>query len=87
MSDGRSGAGETLFVLLLGAAVGAAAGLLLAPRTGRETRRRLKRWMEDMEERGQDLAGEGREIWERVRERADRIGAAGESAARKTREG
>lgn len=50
MSDNRSGAGETLFVLMVGAAVGAAAGLLLAPHKGAETRRRLRRWVEDVEE-------------------------------------
>ena len=60
MSEDRS-MGETLLILL----VGAAAGVLIAPHTGRETRRRLRRWLEDAEE---NLKDEGSELWEKGKE-------------------
>jgi gas vesicle protein len=73
--DNRSG--ETLLALMLGAALGAAAGLLLAPRSGKETRKRVKKWLEDAEEKGQDLFEEGQKIYERgkeaVQESAEKI--------------
>ena len=40
-------AGAGLAAFLLGALVGAAAGLLYAPAKGETTRRRLKRWAND----------------------------------------
>jgi gas vesicle protein len=55
---------ETLLAFLLGAAVGVAAGLLLAPRSGKETRRRVQRWVDDLEDRGADLLEEGKELLE-----------------------
>jgi gas vesicle protein len=66
-----------LWAFLLGAGLGVAAGLLLAPRSGRETRKRLGRWMEDLEDEGRDLFKEGRGLWERgknmAEEKADQI--------------
>jgi gas vesicle protein len=47
---------------LVGAALGAVAGVLLAPRAGRDMRRRLFRWMERVEG---DLLGEGRTMVDR----------------------
>lgn len=54
MSNNRSGA----FVggLLLGAAVGAIAGLLTAPRSGRETRQILKKSVDALPELAEDLS-------------------------------
>ncbi len=69
MSDNQGSAGETLLVLLLGAAAGAVAGLLLAPHTGKETRRRVRRWLDDVEERGEDLMGEAEALWEKGKEK------------------
>ena len=65
MSEDRGSAGGTIVALLLGAVVGAAAGLLLAPHSGRETRRRLRTWLEDVEE---DLKEGGLDILERGKE-------------------
>lgn len=42
-----SNTGKTIVALLLGTAVGAAAGILFAPDQGRKTRRRLKRTFDE----------------------------------------
>lgn len=54
MSNKRSG----LFIggLLVGSAIGAVAGLLVAPRTGKETRRILKKSVEAMPALAEDLS-------------------------------
>ena len=54
MSDNQSGG----FIggLMLGAAVGAVAGLLMAPRTGRETRRILRKSADALPELVEDLS-------------------------------
>ena len=78
---------NALFVVLLGAAAGMTAALLLAPRSGKETRRRLGRWMEDIEEKGGELFGEGRELWEEgkkvVQDKAEKLRDAVQNAAHK----
>jgi gas vesicle protein len=57
MSDKRSGgAGVFLGGLVLGAAAGAVAGLLLAPKTGRETRRLLRKSADALPELAEDLS-------------------------------
>jgi gas vesicle protein len=50
-NDGVTGA--LLFVT--GAAVGAALGVLFAPRAGRETRENLAEWLKERREKGEDL--------------------------------
>lgn len=54
MSNNRSG----VFIggMLLGAAVGTLTGLLMAPRTGRETRRLLKKSADALPELAEDLS-------------------------------
>ena len=63
--DSRGGSGALLFIA--GALVGAAAALILAPKTGRETREFLNR-------RGRELADDvttrGKKLWD---EHGDRI--------------
>ena len=54
MSDERSHSTDTLLLLLVGVAIGAAAGLLFAPRPGKETRRRVRQWIDDVEDDLQD---------------------------------
>lgn len=57
MSERRSGGtGAFLGGLILGAAAGAVAGLLLAPRTGRETRRLLRKSADALPELAEDLS-------------------------------
>jgi gas vesicle protein len=57
MSDNRSGSsGSFLGGVLLGAAVGAVTGLLIAPRTGRETRQLLKKSADALPELAEDLS-------------------------------
>jgi gas vesicle protein len=56
MSDNRSGSGLFFGGLLLGAAVGAVAGLLLAPKSGRETRQLLKKSADALPELAEDLS-------------------------------
>jgi gas vesicle protein len=57
MSENRSGS-SGLFVgaMLLGAAVGAVAGILLAPKSGRETRQLLKKSADALPELAEDLS-------------------------------
>ncbi|NJO79327.1 MAG: YtxH domain-containing protein [Cyanobacteria bacterium RM1_2_2] len=57
MSENRSGSGG-LFLggVLLGAAVGAVAGLLFAPKTGRETRQLLRKSADALPELAEDLS-------------------------------
>ncbi len=57
MSENRSNSGG-LFVggLVLGAAAGAIAGLLLAPKTGRETRKLLKQSADALPDLAEDLS-------------------------------
>jgi len=81
---------NALLLFLLGAAVGVAAGILIAPRSGKETRKRLARWKEDMEDKGEDLLEEGKELFEKgkdaVHEKVENIQKAVESAVHKVQE-
>jgi gas vesicle protein len=56
MSDNRAGSGLFLGGVVLGAAIGAVTGLLLAPRTGRETRQILKKSANALPELAEDLS-------------------------------
>ena len=52
-NEGRGFGGAFLF--LTGAAVGGALGVLLAPRSGHQTREKLADWLKDRRERGEEL--------------------------------
>lgn len=57
MADNRSGTTGAFFAgILLGAAAGAVTGLLLAPRTGRETRQLIKKSADALPELAEDLS-------------------------------
>jgi gas vesicle protein len=82
MSSGRyessqgSNIGTAITFLLIGLGAGALAGLLLAPKTGKQMRRDLQRGYEDARESFGDWADEAkdrvRDVSDRVREVANR---------------
>jgi len=59
MSEKSSG--EAILGFLLGGLIGACLGILFAPRSGKETRQRLKVLAEDLEEKGQGWVEEGKD--------------------------
>lgn len=69
----REDSGTNVVFFLLGAAVGAAAGILLAPKAGKETREQLADWLDERRERGAELY---EKIKEAVPEKKDAIAAA-----------
>ena len=77
MSDTRAGDRAALF--LLGAAVGAAAALLMAPASGVRTRRRLVRKGEEVADY---LIDAGKELVEKCEDLYERSGELGGDAAR-----
>jgi gas vesicle protein len=66
--DSRGGAGVMMFIA--GAVVGAAAALILAPATGRDTRAFLNRRSREFAD---DVANRGKKLWD---EHGDRISSA-----------
>jgi len=61
--------GEMAVMFLAGVAVGAAAGLLLAPHSGSYTRRQLQNLAEDVTERMVGLAGDAKDAVDDVMEK------------------
>lgn len=58
----------------LGAVAGAAAGILFAPKSGKETRKIIGEKAKEYTEKGKDIAGKGAEIArEKIKETADTI--------------
>jgi len=68
-------AGDRITFFLLGAGIGAATALLLAPESGARTRRRIRRTAEDaaeyVVEAGKDLVEECEDLYKRSRELVD----------------
>ena len=75
-SSENSHVGTAITFLLIGLGAGALAGLLLAPKTGKQMRRDLQRGYEDAKDNLGDWAEEAkdrvREVGERVRDAASR---------------
>jgi gas vesicle protein len=75
-SSENSHVGTAITFLLIGLGAGALAGLLLAPKTGKQMRRDLQRGYEDAKDNLGDWADEAkdrvREVGERVRDAASR---------------
>lgn len=69
-SSESSNLGTAITFLLIGLGAGALAGLLLAPKTGKQMRRDLKRGFEDATDTLGDWADEAKG---RVREASDRV--------------
>jgi len=59
MSERKSG--ETFLVFLLGGVVGACLGLLFAPKSGKETRKKVKIFFDDIGEKTGELIEEGKD--------------------------
>ncbi len=69
-SSDSSHIGTAITFLLIGLGAGALAGLLLAPKTGKQMRRDLQRGYEDAKDTIEDWAEEAKD---RVREASDRV--------------
>lgn len=77
----RGGVGLALTLLFIGLGAGAAAGLLFAPRSGRQTRRSLRRKYEDareaiegLTEQASQMVDKGAEWAQFAREKVEPIG-------------
>jgi gas vesicle protein len=82
-SSESSNVGTAITFLLIGLGAGALAGLLLAPKSGKETRKDLRRgfddakdtlgdWAEEAKDRVRDVGDRVRDVGERVRDVASR---------------
>ncbi|PZU99897.1 MAG: gas vesicle protein [Pseudanabaena sp.] len=67
-----SGAGKFLGGLILGTAIGAAAGILFAPKSGKETRRALKNSAQDLPRLAEELGSNVQYQADRFTEQAQR---------------
>lgn len=67
-----SGAGKFLGGLLIGTAIGAAAGILFAPKSGKETRRALKNSAQDLPRLAEELGSNVQYQADRFTEQAQR---------------
>lgn len=81
----ESGAGTAVAFLLIGLGVGAALGLLLAPKTGRQLRKDLRRsyddaletvsdWTDDARGKIKDAVDKGADLADELRSKAEPIG-------------
>jgi gas vesicle protein len=71
MSENNNGVGDKLLFFLAGAGIGAIAALLLAPKSGRETRELIARTATDSRDFITNKVSEGRQM---VEERGRKIG-------------
>ena len=88
--EGRSSWGLAITMLLIGLGGGALAGLLLAPRTGRQTRKMLRRRYEDtmetLNEHADELRERSSEWVEKAKDIAGAVGDQAEYASGKVRD-
>lgn len=57
----REESSNSLIAFLLGAAAGAAVAVLLAPKSGKETREQLSKWLEERRARGEEFLSKVKE--------------------------
>ena len=86
MSDESGNAGKIVTAFVVGAAVGAAAALLLAPATGKDTREFLTEKAREGREKAADAARQAREVLARQRETLSSAIERGRDAYREARE-
>ncbi len=67
-----NGAGKFFGGLIVGTAIGAAVGILFAPRSGRETRQALRRSAQDLPQLAEDLGSNVQYQADRLTEQAQR---------------
>lgn len=67
-NDGRLGAGDIIMAFLMGAAAGAAAAMLLAPASGRETREFISEKAKEGQGKANELARQGRDVLNKQRD-------------------
>ncbi|MBI5595741.1 MAG: YtxH domain-containing protein [Elusimicrobia bacterium] len=78
MADNNTG--ENIMAFVIGGLVGAAAGILLAPRRGCETRKALTDWLEEKRERTEAFAREERDTLLHKKEQVEAAWEAGKKA-------
>jgi gas vesicle protein len=75
---------DTLLAFILGGLIGAAVGVLYAPKSGKETRRDIRRFNEDVADKvkdlGEDLTDKGRKIYEEGKDKMSEVFEAGKKA-------
>ena len=80
MSDNK----DTLLAFILGGLIGAALGVLYAPKSGKETRRDIKKFSEDVTDKvkdlGEDLTEKGRKVYEDGKDKISEVFEAGKKA-------
>ncbi len=86
MSDESGNAGKIVTAFVVGAAVGAAAALLLAPATGKDTREFLTEKAREGREKAAEAARQAREVLARQRETLSSAIERGRDAYRDARE-
>ena len=74
MADNNSGEGILAFIL--GGVIGAVVGLLLAPCSGEETRKRISEWLEENREKTRKFLDEERSS---LKDKKDKLSAAWEA--------
>jgi gas vesicle protein len=70
MSDKKRGGGLSL---VLGAIIGGIAGLLFAPKSGKETREDMKKVVKDSEAKIKETAEKAKVIFEKSKDKVDEI--------------
>ncbi|MCX7716201.1 MAG: YtxH domain-containing protein [Endomicrobia bacterium] len=60
----KNNSGSNLLAFLLGLGIGALLGILFAPAEGKETRKKIAKYLEELEEKGEEYLGKGKEFIE-----------------------